>query len=68
MNLWGYVMMAAGCFFLLWATTKSEFFLYRTFVAQAKMMWKENVHRAFQFAGLMMIIIGALMAIGIIHR
>lgn len=68
MNIWGYVMMAVGVFFLICGSTKSELFLYRLFVARSKLMWKENVHRFFQFVGLAIIIVGGLMAAGVIQR
>lgn len=68
MNAWGYVMIAVGCFFLFCATTKSDFFLYRLFAARSEVMWKENVHRFLQFVSLAIIIVGVLMAAGIIHR
>ena len=68
MNIWGHVMIAVGCFLLICATTKSKFFLYRLFVARSEAMWKENVHRFLQFAGLAIIFVGVLMATGIIHR
>lgn len=68
MNTWGYVMMAVGCFFLVCGTTKSNLFLYRLFTARSEVMWKENVHRFFQFVGLAIIIVGALMVTGIFQR
>ena len=68
MNLWGLVMIAVGCFLFICATMKSEFFVYRLFVARSRMMWKQNVHRFLQFAGLAIIVAGALVASGILSR
>lgn len=61
-------MMAVGFFLLTCASVKSDFFLYRLFVARSEAMWKDNVHRFLQFVGLAIIIVGCLMATGVIHR
>jgi hypothetical protein len=64
MNLWGLVMAGVGCFFLISGWLKSDFFIYRIFVARSKTLWGDKVHVFFQFVGIAIIVVGALMAIG----
>ena len=64
--LWGSLIMAAGLFMLVCASLKSEFIIYRLLVARSKMLWGENVHRFHQITGTMVIVFGALVALGVI--
>ena len=64
MNLWGLVMAGVGCFFLIGGWLKSDFFIYRIFVARSKKLWGDKVHVFFQFVGIAIIVVGVLMAIG----
>jgi len=66
--LWGCLIIAAGLFLLICSTLKSNFIIYRLIVARSKMLWKENVHRFHQIAGIMVIIFGVLVALGIIGK
>ena len=59
-------MMAAGLFMLICGSLKSKFIIYRLFVARSKILWSENVHRFHQIAGTIVIIFGALVALGYI--
>jgi len=58
--------MAAGLFMLVCASLKSQFIIYRLFVARSKILWGENVHRFHQITGTMVIVFGALVALGYI--
>jgi len=62
--LWGVLIMAAGVFMLVCGRLKSEFVLYRLMAARSKILWGENVHRFYQIAGAIVIVVGALVALG----
>ena len=62
---WGLVMIGVGALFPYWGTVKSGFLLYRLFVARSKSMMKENVHRFYQFSGVMIMFMGLLMSFGV---
>ncbi|QDU41297.1 hypothetical protein Mal4_56630 [Maioricimonas rarisocia] len=62
---WGFVMMAVGLFFVISATVRSRFFLYRLFVARSETMMGEHAHRFLQFAGVMIMVAGLLMLLGV---
>jgi uncharacterized membrane protein len=64
--LWGSLIIAAGLFMLVCASLKSQFIIYRLFVARSKMLWGENVHRFYQITGAIVIVFGALVALGYI--
>ncbi|MFG0333207.1 MAG: hypothetical protein ACF8TS_07590 [Maioricimonas sp. JB049] len=63
---WGLVMMAVGLFFAISATVRSRLFLYRLFVARAEIAMSEHAHRFLQFSGVMIMLVGLLMAAGVI--
>ena len=63
---WGSLIMAAGLFMLVCGSLKSRFIIYRLMTARSKILWGENVHRFHQVAGTMVIVFGALVALGII--
>jgi len=64
--LWGSLAIAAGLFMLVCASLKSQFVIYRLIVARSKILWGENVHRFHQITGAIVIIFGALVALGTI--
>jgi hypothetical protein len=59
-------MAAAGLFMFVCASLKSEFIIYRLLVYRSKILWGENVHRFHQVAGAIVIVLGALWALGYI--
>ncbi|MEW4530008.1 hypothetical protein [Maioricimonas sp. JC845] len=63
---WGVVMMGVGLFFVISATVRSQFILYRLFVARAQILMGENVHRFLLFSGVMIMLFGLLMTTGVI--
>jgi len=65
--LWASMIVAAGLFMLVCASLKSQFIIYRLFVARSKVLWGENVHRFYQIAGAIVIVFGALVALGYIR-
>jgi hypothetical protein len=64
--LWGVLMVAAGTFMWLCGRSRSEFGLYRIMAARSKRLWGENVHRFYQIAGAIVVVVGALVALGYI--
>ena len=64
--LWGSMIVAVGLFMLACGSLKSKFIIYRLMVARSKMLWGENVHRFYQITGAIVIVFGALVAIGYI--
>ena len=64
--LWGSLTIAAGLFMLVCASLKSQFIIYRLLVARSKILWGENVHRFYQIVGAVVIVFGALVALGYI--
>jgi len=64
--LWGMLIIVAGLFMLVCGSLQSEFIIYRLFVARSKILWGENVHRFYQITGAIVIIFGALVALGYI--
>jgi len=64
--LWASLIMAVGLFMLVCGSLKSKFIIYRLMVARSKMLWGENVHRFYQITGAIVIVFGALVALGCI--
>ena len=64
--LWGCLIAAVGLFMFISGTTKNQFVIYRLLVARSKILWGERVHGFYQVAGIMVLIFGALFAIGVI--
>ena len=69
-NIWGIVLSIVGLFFLISGLIKSDFFIYRLFVARSKILWKseEKVHKFYQVIGVLIIVFGILVALGIIKK
>jgi uncharacterized membrane protein len=63
-ELWGLVMMGVGLFFLICGWLKSDFLIYRIFVARSRLVWGDRVHTFFVSVGVVIILIGTLMAFG----
>ena len=66
--LWGILMAVVGLFMLVCGTLKSEFIIYRLMVYRSRILWGQGdaVHRFYQVSGLIVIILGALWALGLI--
>ena len=64
--LWGSLIVAAGLFMLVCGSLKSKFIIYRLMVARSKILWGANVHRFYQITGAIVIVFGALVALGCI--
>jgi hypothetical protein len=62
--LWGSLVALGGLFLLLCARAKSDFFIYRLLVARSRILWGDKVPIFHQVAGAVMIVFGALVALG----
>lgn len=63
--LWGSIMVLIGLFFLVSALKKSEFIIYKFFVAKAKLLWGDNVHSFFAVVGVILMGLSSLFFFGI---
>jgi hypothetical protein len=63
-------MAAIGLFMLICGTMKSKFVVYELLVARSRILWGEGdaVHRFYQVAGLILIVLGGLWVSGIIWK
>ena len=64
--LWGILIVIAGLFLLICGSLKSNFIIYRLLVYRSKILWGDHVHRFHQIAGVIVIIVGVLVALGYI--
>jgi len=64
--LWGILVIVAGLFLLVCGSLKSEFFIYRLIVARSKILWGEKTYRFHQVVGIIVIVVGVLVALGYI--
>ena len=63
-EIWGFVTVGIGLFFVVSGWLKSDFFIYRLFVARSKLFWGDNVHLFLLLSGVAISLIGATMAFG----
>ena len=64
-DLWGSLMALIGLFLLVSALRKSEFIIYKLFVARAKLLWGDNVHSFFVVVGVILMGLSSLFFFGI---
>ncbi|MGB5925535.1 MAG: hypothetical protein WBH01_05505 [Dehalococcoidia bacterium] len=64
--LWGILIVLAGLFLLVCGRLKSDFFIYRLIVARSKILWGDNIYRFHQIVGVIVIVVGVLVAVGYI--
>ncbi len=62
--LWGCLIATPGCFMLICGITKSEFIVYRLMVARSRLLWGKKVHVFYQVVGAIVVVFGALVALG----
>jgi hypothetical protein len=58
------LIAAVGLFMFLCGLSRSEFIIYRLLASRSKALWGENVHRFYQITGVIVIVFGALVALG----
>jgi hypothetical protein len=61
--LWGILIVLAGLFLLVCGRLKSDFLIYRLMVARSKILWGDNTHRFHQIVGVIVIVVGVLVAV-----
>ena len=61
---WGILMMVIGMWMFISALVKSEFALYRLLAARSRILWGEHVHRFHMVSGILIIIVGGMLALG----
>jgi hypothetical protein len=64
--LWGILIILAGLFLCISGSVKSNFIVYRLFVARSRIIWGDNVHRFYQVVGIIVIVFGLLVALNIV--
>jgi hypothetical protein len=64
--LWGILIALAGLFLLVCGRLKSDFLIYRLIVARSRILWGDNTHRFHQIVGVIVIVVGVLVAVGYI--
>ncbi len=64
--LWGCLIATAGLFMAVCGYSKSEFIVYRLMAARSRRLWGDNVHRFYQIVEVIVIVFGALVALGFI--
>ena len=69
-NIWGIILSLVGLFLLISGLTRSNFIVYRLFVARSIVLWKseEKVHKFYQVVGVLIILFGILVALEIIKK
>lgn len=58
--LWGSLMLLIGLFLFVSAIRKSEFIIYKLFVARSKILWGENVHKFLLLVGIVLMGLSSL--------
>ena len=66
----GVVISLIGLFLFISGLTKSDFFIYRLFVARSKMLWKDEhvIHKFYQVVGMMKVIFDILVTSAILKK
>jgi len=66
MVFWGILMIVIGLFLMINAIRKSEFVFYNLLVARSKILWGKYVHHFLMISGVNIVVLGILMATGVI--
>ena len=69
MNLfWGILMISIGAFLSMCGFFKSDFVIYTILASRSKMLWGDKVHTFFAVVGILVAIMGVLLAIGVFKK
>ena len=63
--LWGSLMALIGLFLFISALKKSEFIIYRLFVARSRKLWGEKVHAFYVVVGIILMALSTLFFINV---
>ncbi|MDA3931352.1 MAG: hypothetical protein PF513_01295 [Tenericutes bacterium] len=58
--LWGSLMALVGLFLFVSALIKSEFIIYKLFVARSKILWGDYVHSFYIVVGIILMCLSTL--------
>jgi len=61
--VWGSVIAAIGVLFVVWGRSRSRFIVYRLLAGRSRMLWGERVHTFYQVSGVLLLVVGLLVAI-----
>jgi hypothetical protein len=64
--LYGSVIIIIGVWLFVSSVRKSKTLLFSLFVARSKLLWKNNVYTFLIISGIMIIVIGLLIALNIV--
>jgi len=66
MNIfWGIIMIVIGALLSISGFLKSESIIYRILAAKSKILWGDNIHTFYAVIGILIAIMGLLLAIGV---
>jgi hypothetical protein len=68
--VWGIVMILIGIFFFISGILKSNFVIYRLLISRSRLLWGEGnaVHYFYIVVGILIAIVGILLAFGVIGK
>jgi len=59
-NVYGFIMVFIGIFFIVSAFMETEFIVYRIMTSRSKLLWKHNVHHFYKVVGIILVVLGFL--------
>ena len=71
MNIfWGLLMIAIGAFLSISGFVRSNFIIYRLFVARSRILWGDGdkVHNFYVIVGILVVVFGILFTIGVFNK
>jgi hypothetical protein len=63
--LWGCLIAAIGLWMSISGRSKSRFVIFRVLVARARILWGDRGYGFFQVVGLLVFVVGVLVAVGV---
>lgn len=61
--VWGLLIAGVGVLFITWGRTRSGFVVYRLLEARSRVLWGDRVHDFYQVVGVILVVVGAVVAI-----
>lgn len=61
--VWGLLIAAVGVLFIIWGRARSGFVVYRLLEARSRILWGDRVHDFYQVVGVILVVVGAVVAI-----
>lgn len=60
--VWGVLIAVIGGLFVSWGRSRSDFVVYRLLAARSRILWGERVHGFYQVVGVILVVVGVLVA------